>query len=342
MGPPTTKKNTKKILLVTTFLAFCVVVFGAYVRLSDAGLGCPDWPGCYGYFTVPDSPEELSLAQQAYPQQPVEAPKAWKEMIHRYLASTLGFLIVVLFYLSQRNKFYHRKLGRAYEKTTLPTLLLILVVFQGLLGMWTVTLKVHPFIVLAHLLGGLATLGLLFYSLKQATSDATTVLEKKPVGRLSIVAMTVLLIQIILGGWTSSNYAALGCPDLPFCYGQWWPDNMDFFAGFSQWQPLGNNYEGGLLTPPAKTAIHFTHRLGAIVTLLVLGWFGLKFALGSAKKTKAAACYFIVALIVQFLLGVLMVWSGINIYLAAAHNGFAALLVLSFINLLYAIRTRSR
>jgi len=342
MGPPTTKKNTKKILLVTTFLAFCVVVFGAYVRLSDAGLGCPDWPGCYGYFTVPDSPEELSLAQQAYPQQPVEAPKAWKEMIHRYLASTLGFLIVVLFYLSQRNKFYHRKLGRAYEKTTLPTLLLILVVFQGLLGMWTVTLKVHPFIVLAHLLGGMATLGLLFYSLKQANKEITTALEKKPVEKLSIVAMTVLLIQIILGGWTSSNYAALGCPDLPFCYGQWWPDNMDFFAGFFQWQPLGNNYEGGLLTPPAKTAIHFTHRLGAIVTLLVLGWFGLKFAFSSVQKTKIAACYFIVALIVQFLLGVLMVWSGINIYLATAHNGFAALLVLSFINLLYAIRTRSR
>ncbi len=232
MGLSTTKKNTKKILLVATFLAFCVVVFGAYVRLSDAGLGCPDWPGCYGYFTVPDSPEELSLAQQAYPQQPVEAPKAWKEMIHRYLASALGFLIVVLFYLSQRNKFYYRKLGSAYEKTTLPTLLLVLVVFQGLLGMWTVTLKVHPLIVLAHLLGGMTTLGLLFYSLKQANRDTTTALEKKPVGRLSIVAMTILLIQIILGGWTSSNYAALGCPDLPFCYGQWWPDNLDFFAVF--------------------------------------------------------------------------------------------------------------
>jgi cytochrome c oxidase assembly protein subunit 15 len=117
---------------------------------------------------------------------------------------------------------------------------------------------------------------------------------------------------------------------------------MDFFAGFSQWQPLGNNYEGGLLTPPAKTAIHFTHRLGAIVTLLVLGWFGLKYALTGAQKTKVAACYFILALIVQFILGVLMVWSGINIYLATAHNGFAALLVLSFINLFYVIKQRSR
>ena len=144
----------------------------------------------------------------------------------------------------------------------------------------------------------------------------------------------------MLGGWTSSNYAALGCPDLPFCYGQLWPDNMDFSASFWNWQSFGINYEGGLLPPPAKTAIHFTHRIGAVITLLVLSALGAQYLRNSSRNIRAAAWYFLAALITQFVLGIIMVWSSINIVLATMHNGFAALLLLSFVNLLYALKHR--
>ena len=326
--------HTKKITLTAIVLAFIVIVFGAYVRLTDAGLGRPDWPGCYGLFSVPESNESLLEVEKNFPGQIVESGKAWREMIHRYIASTLGFLIVIIFAVYLSRKKQHRE----QEKTNLPLYLLLLVIFQGLLGMWTVTLKVHPLIVSAHLVGGLSTLSLLFYYYKkQSTQQPTT---KQKLSGFILLGFCFLIIQILLGGWTSTNYAALGCPDIPLCYGQLWPDNMDFQKGFLSWQSFGKNYEGGLLTPPARTAIHFTHRLGAVVVFFVLGAIGLKYLSNSNQQIKIAASYFLVALVTQLIIGIVMVWSSINLSLATAHNAFAAILLLSFINLLYSLKHR--
>ena len=279
----------KKITLTAIVLAFIVIVFGAYVRLTDAGLGCPDWPGCYGFFGVPESSESLLEVEKTFPGQVVESGKAWREMIHRYIASTLGFLILILFGLSLSQK---RKSGD-HRKTRLPFYLLILVIFQGLLGMWTVTLKVHPAIVSAHLIGGLSTLSLLFFYYKKLNTINPTI---ERLNGFVVLGFCFLIIQILLGGWTSTNYAALGCPDLPLCYGQIWPDNMDFKTGFLSWQSFGENYEGGLLPPPARTAIHFTHRMGAIVALFLLGSIGIKYLSHNHKPVKSAAKYFLAAL----------------------------------------------
>ena len=323
----------KKITLTAIVLAFIVIVFGAYVRLTDAGLGCPDWPGCYGFFGVPESSESLLEVEKTFPGQVVESGKAWREMIHRYIASTLGFLILILFGLSLSQK---RKSGD-HRKTRLPFYLLILVIFQGLLGMWTVTLKVHPAIVSAHLIGGLSTLSLLFFYYKKLNTINPTI---ERLNGFVVLGFCFLIIQILLGGWTSTNYAALGCPDLPLCYGQIWPDNMDFKTGFLSWQSFGENYEGGLLPPPARTAIHFTHRMGAIVALFLLGSIGIKYLSHKHKSVQSAAKYFLAALIIQLMIGVVMVWTSINLSLATAHNAFAAILLLSFINLLYSIKYR--
>ena len=324
---------SKKITLIAIILAFIVIVFGAYVRLTDAGLGCPDWPGCYGFFGVPESSESLLEVEKAFPGQVVESGKAWREMIHRYIASTLGFLILVLFALSLSQ----RKKQGDQTVTRLPFYLLILVAFQGLLGMWTVTLKVHPVIVSAHLIGGLSTLSLLFYYYKKLNT-VNAVIER--LNGFVVLGFCFLIIQILLGGWTSTNYAALGCPDLPFCYGQIWPDNMDFKTGFLSWQSFGENYEGGLLSPPARTAIHFTHRLGAVVAFFLLGGIGLKYLKDNHQAVKSAAKYFLAALIIQLTIGVVMVWTSVNLSFATAHNAFAAILLLSFINLLYSIKYR--
>ena len=333
-------KHNKKLVAFTTLLAFCVVVFGAYVRLSDAGLGCPDWPGCYGYFGPPSSPGELADTEKLFPDQPFNSTKAWTEMVHRYLATTLGFLILILFYFGIKNRSSVQQTTNTDNKIMLPTVLLLLVVFQGLLGMWTVTLKVHPMIVLAHLVGGMSTLALLFYFYKKLTSSSLPVDKTKKITGALLIGFILLIIQIMLGGWTSSNYAALGCPDIPLCYGQLWPDNMDFSTAFWSWQSFGSNYEGGLLPPSAKTAIHFTHRIGAVITLLVLSALGIQYLRSTSANIRTAAQYLLGALITQFVLGIIMVWSSINIVLATAHNGFAALLLLSFINLLYALKQR--
>ena len=242
-------------------------------------------------------------------------------------------MILILFGLSLSQK---RKSGD-HRKTRLPFYLLMLVIFQGLLGMWTVTLKVHPAIVSAHLIGGLSTLSLLFFYYKKLNTINPTI---ERLNGFVVLGFCFLIIQILLGGWTSTNYAALACPDLPLCYGQIWPDNMDFKTGFLSWQSFGENYEGGLLPPPARTAIHFIHRMGAIVALFLLGSIGIKYLSHKHKPVQSAAKYFLAALIIQLMIGVVMVWTSINLSLATAHNAFAAILLLSFINLLYSIKYR--
>ena len=327
--------KTKTTLILTTLLAFCVIVFGAYVRLTDAGLGCPDWPGCYGFLGVPENADELSIVEQSFPGQVVEPAKAWREMIHRYIASLLGLLILILFV---SEVFKKNKVAFANSFSLKISLsLLLLVIFQGLLGMWTVTLKVHPFVVLAHLVGGLSTLSLLFIYLKRIS--APTKPRASFTGLLSF-GLVLLIAQILLGGWTSTNYAALGCPDLPLCYGQFWPSNMDINEGFLMWQSFGKNYEGGLLSPEGRTAIHFFHRLGAVALTLGLGVIIFKYIKNPSIKVKNAALVLAATLFFQLLIGIVMVWSGIALSLATAHNAFAALLLLSFLNLVYTIKYR--
>ncbi len=327
--------KTKTIIAFTTLLAFCVIVFGAYVRLTDAGLGCPDWPGCYGFITVPETGHELAKAAELFPGQTVESGKAWREMIHRYIASLLGLLIMVLFLL-ELLKNNRKPLAQNFSlKLTLG--LFLLVVFQGLLGMWTVTLKVHPLVVLSHLVGGLATLSLLFVYLRRHNKNNQPSSNLTP---LFFLGFFLLFAQIILGGWTSTNYAALGCPDLPLCYNQVWPSNMDLKEGFLKWQSFGKNYEGGLLSPPGRTAIHFMHRLGALVLTFGLGWIVFNYANHQAQEIKVAARLLGLALLSQLIIGVVMVWSGIALVFATAHNAFAAILLLAFVNLVHAIKYR--
>ena len=318
----------------TILLALCVIVFGAYVRLTDAGLGCPDWPGCYGFVTVPQTAEDYLSVEENFPGEIVDEGKAWREMIHRYIASLLGFLILLMFL---KDFFSFRKGEGSLKDLKLSGALLALVIFQGMLGMWTVTLKVHPLVVTAHLIGGLTTLSLLFFYYRSIETDSEKFVSAPNV---LFVGLSILILQIILGGWTSTNYAALGCPDLPLCYGEVWPSNMDFEEGFLKWQEVGVNYEGGQLSPSGRTAIHFVHRLGAIVALIALGLLGLRYLKHTSDRVRGASILMLIALSVQLAIGILMVWFGIPLFLATAHNAFAALLLLSFINLLYTVKIK--
>ena len=318
----------------TILLALCVIVFGAYVRLTDAGLGCPDWPGCYGFVTVPQTAEDYLSVEENFPGEIVDEGKAWREMIHRYIASLLGFLIILMFL---KDFFSFRKGEGSLKDLKLSGALLALVIFQGMLGMWTVTLKVHPLVVTAHLIGGLTTLSLLFFYYRSIETDSEKFVSAPNV---LFVGLSILILQIILGGWTSTNYAALGCPDLPLCYGEVWPSNMDFEEGFLKWQEVGVNYEGGQLSPSGRTAIHFVHRLGAIVALIALGLIGLRYLKHTSDRVRGASILMLIALSAQLAIGILMVWFGIPLFLATAHNAFAALLLLSFINLLYTVKIK--
>lgn len=313
-----------------TVLALCVVMLGAWVRLHDAGLGCPDWPGCYGRLVVPD---QATSAQELGPQgavRPLEAAKAWREMIHRYLAGTLVLVTVALAALAWRNR---KDPAQPWRR---PLALVAVIVFQALLGMWTVTLLLKPLIVVAHLFGGLATLALLA-SLGHWRS--TRVRAPTPALRaLGLAAAAALVLQIFLGGWTSSNYAALACPDFPRCQTQWWPALADFKDGFVLWRGLGQSYEGGVLDHPARVAIHFTHRLGALVAFLLVALLGWRVAREPATRADGLAVLALVLL--QVSLGVSIVLFGVPLPVAVAHNGAAALLLLSVINANQRIRQR--
>ena len=316
-------KHYRRLAGLTAALAFIVIVVGAWVRLSDAGLGCPDWPGCYGQLTVPETEADVAVANMDFPDRPVEAGKAWREMFHRYIASLLGLLITILaVWAVWRRQQFARPLS-------LPVGLLALVIFQGLLGMWTVTLLLQPLIVVGHLLGGMATLALLF-CLTLVAPPAPSSPPRRDLRGLGITALIVVACQIALGGWTSGNYAALACPDFPLCQTQLWPD-MDFNEGFASWRGIGIDYEGGVLDNTARVAIHMTHRLGAIVTTVLIVWFGLRM-LGQGLPAHAnAGVAMLVALLAQVSLGGSIVLLGLPLTLAAAHNGTAAVLLLTVI-----------
>jgi len=317
----------RRLALFGTALALCVVVLGAYVRLNHAGLGCPDWPGCYGHLTVGQAAQNADSVNAAYPDRPLEVKKAWLEMVHRYFASTLGLVIVALAVMAWRNR------KDRQQPVKLPLALVLLVVFQGLLGMWTVTLLLKPLIVTSHLVGGLTTMSLLWW-LSLNPTRTTRPASERGLRKLAVVALCVLSLQILLGGWVSTNYSAVACPDFPTCQRSFWP-NMDFKDAFVLWRGLGIDYEGGVLDHPARVAIHVVHRLGALISALVLGFTAFR-AIRTARSRGArmAGTAVAVALVTQLILGPVMVLKTFPLPLATAHNAVAALLLLSVVALL--------
>jgi heme a synthase len=314
----------RRVALAGAVLAFVVVVLGAYVRLNAAGLGCPDWPGCYGHLSAARAAENLSDIESVYPTRPFEYAKAHKEMVHRYFAATLGLLIIALAVLAFRNR------RDRQQPVALPLVLVGLVIFQGLLGMWTVTLLLKPLIVVLHLIGGLTTLALLAW-LAMEPQGLRDALEHRRLQPLAVTALAVLSLQIMLGGWTSTNYAALACPDFPTCQNSYWP-TMDVDEAFVLWRGLGIDYEGGVLNHPARVAIHFVHRLGAILAAVIVGY--TAFAAWRRVRSgplKSAALVLGFVLAAQLILGPAMVMRGMPLGLATAHNGVAALLLLALL-----------
>src|SRR5271154_4881362 len=271
----------RRLALAGALLAAAVVVLGAWVRLTDAGLGCPDWPGCYGHI---------------YPQTHNEFAKAWHEMIHRYFAGTLVLIITGLLVFAVWNR---RQRG---QPLTAVALLFIIVCLQGALGALTVTLLLKPLIVTAHLLGGLTTLAILWWlSLTPESRDLSA--REAAMRKYAMLGLAALLLQITLGGWTSANYAAVACPDLPTCQASWWP-HMDFHDAFVLWRGLGIDYEGGVLANPARIAIHVTHRIGAVVfgsILIIVG--SLCAAAARSRRLTAAGILLVLAVLLQIGIG---------------------------------------
>jgi len=325
-------------------LCLCVVVLGAYVRLSSAGLGCPDWPGCYGHFTPSGAAADARVLSSPMAGRPLEVGKAWREMVHRYAAGTLGVLILSLALIGI--------LGR--RERVLParyvTILLAIVLAQALLGMLTVTWQLEPLVVTLHLLFGFTTLSLLLWlvlslagrahgphpalgsTAARAVADATARARL-----LATLALIALGVQIALGGWTSSNYAAMGCPDFPTCQAQWWPAG-DYLAAFDLRGATAHSYEGGVLDAPARTAIQFSHRLGALVVAVVLSSAALSVLWVPGKLAKHAAWLVLAALALQLIIGISMVLKGFPLWLATAHNAGAAVLLMATVGLNRALR----
>ncbi|MAI36189.1 COX15/CtaA family protein [Alteromonas sp.] len=350
----------KKLTLFSLFLAAVVIILGAYTRLTDAGLGCPDWPGCYGNLTVPLSDEKVDAANAAYPERPVEAFKAWNEMIHRYFAGTLGLCIAAIAFIA----FRQRKQGTPFK---LPLLLLGLVTFQAALGMWTVTLNLLPVVVMGHLLGGFSVLSclfLLYLRLREADTSTSTVsqstvskstVSQEPVSMgsaeqvaspsvaglsrmktFALFGVGVLVIQIALGGWTSANYAALACTDMPICE-EGWQSRLDFAGAFSV--PEAENYEFGAHDYGERATMHIVHRAGALFTfsyLLALG-LTLVFKHGASLQLKRVSAIMIGCLFAQVALGVSNVVFALPLAVAVLHNAFAAILLLSLLWIVFSL-----
>ena len=320
----------RKLVLGTAFLAFAVVVFGAFVRLADAGLGCPDWPGCYGHVAVPQSAEARGIAQLKFPDQPLDNSKAWIEMMHRYLAGTLGLLILAI------AVYAWRKRAELQQSSVLPLFLAGLVVLQALPGMWTVTLLLKPAVVSLHLLGGMATLALLcwldllHYAAPQSVNTGET-------GKLKFwgwFGLLLLALQIALGGWVSVNYASLACGGFPLCNGSWVPE-MDFASGFHFLRELGMTAEGEPLSRPALTAIHWAHRLGALIVFCYLALFAI--AVVRTQGLQKYGALLLIILCVQVVLGIGNVMLSLPLALAVAHNAAAALLLIAMVVLNFKI-----
>ncbi len=315
-------KLFKNLALFGATLALCVVVLGAYVRLSDAGLGCPDWPGCYGELTVPQSKSAIQQAQALHPNKPIETAKAWKEMAHRYLAGSLGIVVLAIFILA----WLCRKQSRV--NPILASALLCIIIFQALLGMWTVTMLLKPVIVSAHLIGGLTTLAILTWIAHRNWAQHNTIQINPRLKLMIRGAILILLMQVLLGGWTSTNYAALACTDFPTCHGQWIPE-MNFNDAFHLTRELGQNTDGSNLTLPSLTAVQWSHRVGALITFIYIASLALQII--KIKLLRITTLFLITLLSVQVVIGIANLILHLPLALAVLHNLGAALLVMTII-----------
>jgi cytochrome c oxidase assembly protein subunit 15 len=317
----------KRLVVLAAVLTFGLIMLGAYVRLSDAGLGCPDWPGCYGQLTPNHAADQIAAAvqQQGGEHGPVSLPKAWKEMVHRYIASFLGLLMIAIAVLAWRRR------DELKQSPWLAFALVGVVCLQGAFGAWTVTLLLKPAIVTGHLVGGMTLLGLLTWlGLRQfpVTTPVCTTACSPLLKGFARVGLLLVACQIILGGWVSTNYAALACSDFPLCHGQLWPA-MEFDHAFHLVRELGQTSDGGLLSMDSLTAIHVVHRLGALLVTLVL--LTLCVVLWRQAKSKKLALMVFVALAVQVVLGIANVVFQLPLAVAVAHNGGAALLLMTLV-----------
>ncbi|WP_338519424.1 COX15/CtaA family protein [Alteromonas gracilis] len=331
----------KKLTLFSLFLAAVVIILGAYTRLTDAGLGCPDWPGCYGNLTVPLSEDKVAQANAAYPERPVEAFKAWNEMIHRYFAGTLGLCVLAIAIIAIRQ----RKTGTPLR---LPLLLLALIIFQAALGMWTVTLNLLPVVVMGHLLGGFTVISCLFIlylrlrerdNADQAVDGSLSTMPQTLQHKLRLfacVGVAVLVTQIALGGWTSANYAALACTEMPICESGW-QARLDFAGAYSV--PDADNYEFGAHDYGERVTMHIVHRVGALITFAYLLALGVSILMSKATSSmqKRIGVVMLSALTAQVALGISNVVFMLPLAVAVLHNAVAAFLLLSLLYLVFTL-----
>lgn len=314
----------RKLVWVTIFLTFDLIMFGAFTRLTDSGLGCPDWPGCYGHANPLQAHTHISAAESAMPSGPVTVMKAWIEMIHRYLAMTVGVLIIAIMFIAWR-RWIQSKRSEPKFSPMLPTALFAFVCLVGAFGAWTVTMKLQPIIVTIHLMLGITLLALLVWLGARQSNHLPVSQSANALRTPASAALMLLAIQIALGGWVSTNYAVLACPDFPLCHGSLVPE-MDFVNGFALWRDLGKTADGDYLPFPALTAIHWAHRNFAFLVVIVTAWVAHR-----ALKTDGVqniGRWLLIVISVQFATGVSTIFFNWPLVLAVVHNGGAALLVL--------------
>jgi len=318
------RNKYRKLIWVTAFLTFDLIMFGAFTRLTDSGLGCPDWPGCYGHANPLQAHAHISAAEAAMPTGPVTVVKAWIEMIHRYLAMGVGVLIMATLAIAWRTWMKSGQRDADFHPR-LPAVLFGFVCLQGAFGAWTVTMKLQPIIVTIHLLLGMLLLALLSWLGARQNRYAPVDQRASRLRLPAAIAMLLLFMQIALGGWVSTNYAALACTDFPLCQGALLPQ-MDFANGFTLWRHLGKTADGEYLPFAALTAIHWVHRMFACAVVLIVGWLAYK-----ARRTdglRSTGQWLLIAIAAQFLTGMLTIFLQWPLALAVAHNGGAAALVL--------------
>ena len=329
-------RRWQALAVLTLFLTFDLVLFGAFTRLTDSGLGCPDWPGCYGSVSPVGAHSEISAAQTALPSGPVTHGKAWVEMVHRYLATSVGGLIALM---AVRAWWLRWKRGRRVTNPGIATstdpsplwatLTLVWVCIQGLFGALTVTMKLFPAIVTLHLVGSLVLLALLCVQAVRQTADRNSAASAGVPSHLRAAAgigLAVLGVQVLLGGWVSTNYAVLACSSFPTCQGSWWPQ-MNFAQGFELWRPLGQTGAGTSISFPALTAIHYVHRLSAYVVFVYLGWLGWRLHRVGTTLPRTQARWLLGLLALQLATGLSNVVLGWPLFAAVLHTGGAAALV---------------
>jgi cytochrome c oxidase assembly protein subunit 15 len=331
----------RTLVVAATVVTLGLVMLGAYVRLTDAGLGCPDWPGCYGKLSPTHAAAEIRAAESVAPAGPVSLPKAWNEMLHRYVASFVGVMILAIAWqtLALRRRGNYRAEYSPPAQLGLPLAMVALVIVQGLFGKWTVTLLLKPAIVTLHLLGGMALMALLAWlSARHLGLSGGQPSALRAIRPWAVLGLVILIAQIALGGWVSTNYAALACVDFPTCHGEWTPA-MDFGHGFHIFRELGMTADGEALSNQALNAIHWMHRVGALVTFAYLGV--LAHQAMRLRGLRRFGIAVLALLLLQIALGITNVLAGLPLCVAVAHNGVAALLLAALVMLNFAAHSPS-